>query len=243
MGIGDWDYRVPVYAKQMNDKVTIWFTDLEGNRVSFYRASGADVTESGFEYSVATYIDNKWDSGTEKTRELVRAMKYYGLYAQKEFKYEVALADEILSTLEPIREVDISLLEMYAAEKEGEAPEGLSLGSYSLTLTDDVRINYKLKVGSDIDFSEYSIRLDGVTVEAEKSGSDWYVYKRNIVAKDLDTMHELVISDGSKTMTYRYGILTYCYNKLNSDSTSESIKNLCKAIYWYSVAADKYWGN
>ena len=236
-------YRVSVYAKQMNDKVTIWFTDLEGNRVSFYRGSGVDVTESGYEYSVATYINNMWNSSKEKTRNLVRAMKYYGLYAQKEFDYEVALADELLAELEPMQDVEASELEMYAKQYEGEAPEGLSLAGYSMTLTDDVRINYRLDVGEGVNPKTYEIRVDGVKVTAKKSGSNWYVYKKNIVAKDLDTMHELSISDGTKTIVYRYGVLTYCYNKISSDDTRESLKNLCKAIYWYSKAADAYWGN
>ena len=236
-------YRVPVYAKQMNDKVTIWFTDLEGNKVSFYRASGTDVTESGFEYSVATYINNKWDSSTTKTRNLVRAMKYYGLYAQKAFTYEVSLADEILSTLEPMSDVDISLLEPYVYVKEGTAPAGLKVASFSLTLEEDIRINYKLDVGEGVNPEDYDIRLDGKKVKAEKSGSEWYVYKANIAAKDLDTMHELSISDGTNTMVYRYGVLTYCYNKLSNSNTDANTKNLCKSIYWYSKAADAYWGN
>ena len=236
-------YRVPVYAKQMNDKVTIWFTDLEGNKVSFYRASGTDVTESGFEYSVATYINNKWDSSTTKTRNLVRAMKYYGLYAQKVFTYEVSLADEILSTLDPMSDVDISLLEPYAYVKEGTAPAGLKVASFSLTLEEDIRINYKLDVGEGVNPEDYDIRLDGNKVKAEKSGSEWYVYKANIAAKDLDTMHELSISDGTNTMVYRYGVLTYCYNKLSNSNTDANTKNLCKSIYWYSKAADAYWGN
>ena len=236
-------YRVPVYAKQMNDKVTIWFTDLEGNKVSFYRASGTDVTESGFEYSVATYINNKWDSSTTKTRNLVRAMKYYGLYAQKVFTYEVSLADEILSTLDPMSDVDISLLEPYAYVKEGTAPAGLKVASFSLTLEEDIRINYKLDVGEGVNPEDYDIRLDGKKVKAEKSGSEWYVYKANIAAKDLDTMHELSISDGTNTMVYRYGVLTYCYNKLSNSNTDTKTKNLCKSIYWYSKAADAYWGS
>ncbi|MBR3351013.1 MAG: hypothetical protein IKG35_02715, partial [Erysipelotrichaceae bacterium] len=71
----------------------------------------------------------------------------------------------------------------------------------------------------------------------------WYVYKANIAAKDLDTMRELSISDGTNTMVYRYGVLTYCYNKLSNSNTDAKTKNLCKSIYWYSKAADAYWGN
>ena len=236
-------YRVPVYAKQMNDKVNIWFTDKEGNRVSFYTGSGVDVTETGYEYSVAKYIDNKWNDDDEKLRELVRAMKYYGLYAMKNFKYEVELADSILAELEPMSDVEISLLEEYAYNKEGAAPAGLSAASFSLTLEEDIRINYKLNVGEGVNFKNYSIKLDGKkATPVQNDSGDWYVYKANIKAKDMDTMHELTISKGEESIVYRYGVLSYCYSKLSNSSTSEKLKNLCKAIYWYSKAADAYWG-
>ena len=167
-------YRIPVYAKQMSDKVTIWFTDKEGNRVSFKTGSGIDVTESGYEYSVEKYISNKWEGSNVKLRGLVRAMKYYGLYAQKYFGYETSIAEEKLNTLEPMEEVSASMLESYVYVKEGEAPEGLKVGSFSLTLEEDIRINYKLSVGEGVEFSDYSIKLDGKNVSPVKgTNGNW----------------------------------------------------------------------
>ena len=234
-------YRVPVYAKQMNDNVTIWFTNKDGNKVKFKTGSGKDVTESGYSYSVAQYISNKWGGDNVELSQLVRSMRYYGIYAQLYFNYETDLAEAILAGTGPMNDVDISLLEPYVYVKAGTAPTGLSVASFSLTLEDDVRINYKLNVADGIKFSDYTIKLDGNNVTPVKASDGyWYIYKSNIAAKDLDTMHELVISDGNKTISYKYGALTYCYNMISKSGTADTLKNLCKAIYWYNVAADNY---
>lgn len=246
-GETEYYYKVPVYAKQMNDKVTIWFTDLEGNRVSFYKASGADVTESGFEYSVATYIDNKWDSENEKTRELVRAMKRYGAYAQLAFNYEINKANEIISSIGEVEEVDPSVLADHAYIVKGTAPEGISVAAFSLTLEDDIAINYRLNVSDENVLNECTFKINGKKVIPVLKDGQWYVRMTNITAKDMDNQYELSINRTGYTeeVIYKYGLMTYCYNKISSDATTPketATKNLCKAIYWYSEAANQYFG-
>ena len=53
-------------------------------------------------------------------------------------------------------------------------------------------------------------------------------------------MYEFSLTAGENTASLSFGAFSYCHMALSSVSASENLKNLCKALYAYNLAADAY---
>lgn len=230
-------YKVPVSAKEMRELIRIEFEDNYGNKLPLYK--GINEAPDGITYSVTDYIESMQDSDNTKLKEMLSAMQLYGEWCQKEFKYK---ADEVNPA--EVEGVELSDLEGYQRVVTGTYPSGIKIKATSLLLESETTVQFKLQV-LEGEIGDFTVKIDGEEIEPEEETKTglWLAKKRNIVAKNLDEMVTIEISkDGEDNVyTAKYGPMTYAYNKLQGDS-SNSLKNLCKAMYKYNEKAKIYFG-
>ncbi len=225
-------FDVFVNAKQMNDKIVLKFKDAAGNTIQVSNSDGEIVQPI---YSVDTYFKHMMSTDNQKLKKLIEAMRVYGDCAQVNFNYRVGEA-----TSTNIPEVDTTKLKQ--ATQEGEDLPGLEIESCTLVLESETTVRYVLNVtGDNSVIDRYTYELDGRTVTPKYVDNEWRIEATNIYAQDLDEVHRLKVSkDEDHKVTYIYGPESYWYNKLTDSNSTESLQNLCKAMYWYNQAANAY---
>ena len=67
----------------------------------------------------------------------------------------------------------------------------------------------------------------------------YYVEISNISAKNLDTMYDFTISNGTESVEAHHGPMGYAYWALSS-STNESLKYAMMGLYRYNCSANDY---
>ena len=87
--------------------------------------------------------------------------------------------------------------------------------------------------------------IDGSDLEVV-SGKYYTLRYSGIAAKDLRTVVTVTIYDkttgNAVSQSISYSAETYCYEKLNSTSTTEVTKAMCTAVMCYIDAAAAYFG-
>ena len=232
-------FRTSAAAKEMRDIITVKVQDKNGNR-KYLEYHGNDVS-TGHHYSIADYFEAARANSTDTDLlKLIDAMDSYGKYAQIQFNYNL---DSFTGT-DPLEDIDMTVLANYAPKTDKEL-DGLSYKSGSLQLESDtgIRVNYTLGTGHNI--SEYTFKTDGNKTSATlKSGNKYYVAIRDIAAKKMKQSYAFTAQDQSgNVMTTEYSPLSYVYSVLSNASAPESLKNVCKAIYWYGETAEQYFSS
>ena len=72
-------------------------------------------------------------------------------------------------------------------------------------------------------------------------GNNGYLLVENIAAPNLDISHTFTVTDGADTYTVTASALSYAYTSVKSGT--EARRDLGKALYLYSQAADAMFGN
>ena len=225
-------------AKEMADPVILTFYD---------GTTGESLCTDT--YSVSEYAAEQIAAGNNVS-DLVTAMLNYGTCAQTYFDYQTGNpANEVISTSgsAATADVDASILSAYARVKSGTLPEGISAYGQSLVLNDGVSVKFYYQLSDGADISDYTATLvsggSSTVLQWQESGdsSCYYVSVEDVNAADLDTMYEVDITNGTTTGSVQYGAMTYVYNTLTAtEGCSDSLKNLCCALYYYSQAAELY---
>ena len=227
---------VDIFAKQMRDAITVTVLDKDGNP-KYLEYKGTDVTD-GFTFHVADYVKLAEDNSDDALLiDLVHKMNWYGLYAQKQFNYKPVEFEEPAE----ITNFNDAVLNDYAVQNTGTA-EGIEYTSGSLQLDSDtgVRVYYTL-TGTDA-ISDYTFKVDGTEVQpALRGGKKYYVTVNGMAAKDLNTVHTITVTDKTgNTLTTEYSGLTYTYSVVSNANAPKTLKDLCRSIYLYWDAANKY---
>ncbi len=172
----------------------------------------------------ADYILDAHNGFDSKTVALVKAMLGYGDYAKAYFN------DQELAATSEIEAVTAKALADYAIATSGTLPAGIKYYGSTLILESETTIRHYFKVAEGTDISAYNMTA--------KDGSDgfYYVQISNITADALGTAQITTIGDFSIS----YSALSYAYAALNSDSASDSLQNLVKALTLYEKAATAY---
>ncbi len=231
---GTYKFTYRMNAKEMHDKVTFAVYDGSGNPVELYSKSGKQIEGSAFEYSLAEYFDklSSISSIDEKLANLAKATLDYGSYAQHAFKYNVGAAncDTDLSG------ITAETLASHKMTKTGDIPKGLKFSGMTLILETETTLCLYFRAD---DISKYSFTLDGAAVSAEQTKEGFYCIKvADIAAKDLDTLHKLVINS---SCTITFDAFSYAYSVVNAGQ-NEAVCNAVRALYMYNEAANKYFG-
>ncbi|MBE6862417.1 MAG: hypothetical protein E7497_05915 [Ruminococcus sp.] len=176
----------------------------------------SDGTEGAvYEYTVKEYADYILDEANnfdEATRNLASSMLSYGDYAEAYFN-----GTEL------------------AATEEMDAITADTFAEYACSVTDENSIYYgsSLLLKSDTIIRHYF--TEEVAGSTQK-GDLWYIDTESISADKLGT----AITTELDGISISYSPLSYAYKALSSETTSDSLKNLAKAMYIYYQAADAY---
>lgn len=218
-----------VAAKEMSDTITAQI--FRGNKAI------SDV----FECSVQEYADIIIaDESTygENAAALAKAMLNYGAYAQIYFNYNAEkLANINLGVADKdVSSVNAETLKNYA-KTEAQSNDIGTLAGSNLVLESETTLKFYFTLNKDI--SALTFKVGNKEVKAVANGNYYYVAVENIAAHNLNAEHEVVVTDGSKTLSATYNVMTYCYNVL-SRNRDENLQNLVRALYLYNASANTY---
>jgi len=208
-------YTIHVAAAQMNDEIAV---SVNGNvQEKTYTVRGyADIILKG------TY--------GEATKDLVKNMLVYGGAAQSFFEYN----DSKLAS---------DGIEVTAAVPTGDG---------EITLSDDLKgfafygatLMHQNKIAVRIYFSGSTEGLtftaNGATVNAEAKGDLHYVEVSGINPQELGNDVEIVVTNGTDSLSVSYSPLDYIVRMYNKEDSSDATKTLVQALYGYYLAAVAY---
>ncbi|MBQ7897645.1 MAG: metallophosphoesterase [Clostridia bacterium] len=243
------------YASYEADGRTAYFTvyvspkDYENVYVKFdwiyaYTDSSTFVSLApSTEFSVSSYIDSfnkQVEAGNEEciaANGLVKALEAYCKNADNFFDTADAL-DEVAADTSAIQNITNPAKTTTYTEN---AP--IEHHSTSLILEDTVSIRHYFKVNDETVLEGLTSDASGFSVEniitAESSNKYLFVDIPDIDAGNLDTRYTVTLTDSDgNEISVTYSVLNYV--KLTYNSTDAKLKNLARAIYNYSVEAEKY---
>ena len=224
-----WKYTNSIIAKVIK----------EGKNVPVKTASGKECTE-GFEYSLQTYAKRLSVNGSTKTmRDLANALKDYGTAAQIYFKrgdYSSLVVDAGVT--------NVSLEKMGPpTAASGTKPAGVGTVTVNVDFDSDnsLMVYYTLAAGKTK--KDYVFKLDGTIVNNPAVTEDNRIklIVPCIDSNKLDVVHVFEVTDGTNSFTITSSPLMYA-RRMAERGSSDSMKNLAKALYLYSVAAKAYFG-
>ncbi len=207
-------------------------------------ANGATIEYAYSVKAYAEYIISKPEDYTNEEIALAKALLNYGAYAQVMFDYKTdSLANSALDEADKSLE-GVSIDGKYAKSVSPTAINGVAyLGTTTVWESNTVIRHYFAITGENITFKLCT--ADGTFIKDLEAVDGAYgkcVEIDGIVAKDMSTKYNLVISNGTETQTIEYSVYSYFYDILNSTGTqfNEGEKNAIKAAYLYAEAASEY---
>lgn len=225
-GITYYIFKCRVAAKEMSSeiKAQIIDGDKQGVLYTYSVKEYADyLIENAYENDGVTVKDQMFAEAVP----LARAMLRYGEYATAYFS-----GDDSLEDIE-----GVTIDEKYAQYTSDLPAEGVTLEGSTLSLKSETTLSLYFKSDETL-----SLTCDGKTVETVPNGAYQVARIRGIPAKELQDNFTLTVKAGEATYTVTYSPMNYCYDALNGE-TSNTLKNVVKALYLYSEAAKEYFNN
>lgn len=208
-------------------------------------------------YSVKAYCDtilgDTTDTYSAPLKNLVQFMLIYGAKAQAEFNYKTNdLADADLGTY-PLDAVDIATLGSYGSDADL-SQFGLDFTSSCLVLQS--KTSHKLFfTATDASVrNDLTITCGSQTLEPVATNDGFYVVIQNMAAKNVLKNYTVTFTHKDGTfakLTVNAGAYiklvlddTYTNAQLNlTEDQRNTLKNTVTALYWYSKAAEAYFGS
>ena len=101
--------------------------------------------------------------------------------------------------------------------------------------------SFRMYFNSD-DVGALTIKFGDMVLQPVEKDSMYYVELADIAAKDLDTMYDITISNGTQTVAAYHGPLGYGQWAVTS-SPNQNLQYLMMALYHYNQSADVYFGH
>jgi len=199
-----------------------------------------------YSYSVRTYAETmlKAPEGTypEKAVALVKAMLYYGGYAQLHFGYNtdnLAFNSEMLTPEES--GVDDVTLENLTEFRH----------SYTKKLTGVTYVGSRLVLEAETNFQPYfsisedaldkvTFRYNDQVLTPVQDGQYYRISIDDIAAKDLDEEHIVTVSDGVNEVQMAFVPLVYAKDVHKHMASDTGLVQVVNALYLYNRAANAY---
>ena len=244
-------FKCNVAAKQMTSEISAQLKDKNGEGIVY--------TYSVREY--AKYILDHTDvQEYADAAPLVKALVTYGSMAQVYFGVNVNdLANNIMEEWE--REVLIEALEYFTIDDDAgyyEGPvrldNGFEFSGASLVLKSKTVLKLYFDIPEGLNGTLGVVSTDNkpvsYDVQASKDGRHVVLRIKDIKPADIFNRNYLIscvltsASDGAKVDTFYtyYSPANYAYNVLNDRDSDDTIKNLVRALIYYSDEADHYAG-
>ena len=227
-------FSCPVNAAQMSDTIET-------------RIVIDNKTEEEYSYSVKEYATELLSKSNEypaETIKLVKALLNYGTAAQNFFKYNTGKpANAILSDTDKI--VAAADFAAYKAviktDSANSQSNGLTYYGSSLICKSEMTVRHYFMVNEGCDINNYKfsyVKADGneVSLTPKKASDGVYCVDINgIMARNLNSNYACKVTGKNKTCIFEldYGPFSYSQKVINSGNSSEELKNLVNALYWY----------
>ena len=227
-------FSCPVNAAQMSDTIET-------------RIVIDNKTEEEYLYSVKEYATELLSKSNEyptETVKLVKALLNYGTAAQTFFKYNTGKpANAILSDTD--KAVAAADFEEYKAVIKTDSANGQSNGltyyGSSLICKSEMTVRHYFMVNEGCDINNYKfsyVNADGneVSLTPKKASDGVYCVDINgIMARNLNSNYACKVTGKNKACIFEldYGPFSYSQKVINSGNSSDELKNLVNALYWY----------
>ena len=235
-------FAVTTVAKEMGVEFTMKVKQVSTDEyVDFYNSDRTLVNGgTGLAYSITDYLDDKIANSTDGNMvQLAKDMKAYGIYAKHYFDVRDQGVVEDLPQFASFESVTADDLSAYAYTAPGNISHFTYKGS---TLVLESETAFRLYFESDDpDALTITTTVDGIdkTLTPKSVNGMYYVEVPNIVAKRLDDMYDITISNGTESATAHHGPFGYAYWALSS-SSNENLRYLMMALYHYNQSAKVY---
>ena len=227
-------FSCPVNAAQMSDTIET-------------RIVIDNKTEEEYSYSVKEYATELLSKSNEypaETIKLVKALLNYGTAAQNFFKYNTDKpANAGLSDTD--KAVAAADFEEYKAVIKTDSANGQSNGltyyGSSLICKSEMTVRHYFMVNEGCDINNYKfsyVNADGneVSLTPKKASDGGYCVDINgIMARNLNSNYACKVTGKNKACIFEldYGPFSYSQKVINSGNSSDELKNLVNALYWY----------
>ena len=232
-----------VYAKQLEDILTLKLEDSEGAPMPFFNSTGAkNYTDVGYQQTLLKYL-NDMITRPELSSEwsaLGQAAKDYCYAAKHHFNYGAADTYVLSDAVDAVTVAD---LEPYAAvfdPVEVSMPDGVKMDSITVMFQADnaFRLYLRFTTGQP---GDYTYTVDSTSGGAEmlrqNEEGDYFLTFEKVYSNKLGITHTIKIADETKTQVIKVSVLTYALRVQSDASQPDSMKTLGKALYLYNRAA------
>ena len=227
-------FSCPVNAAQMSDTIET-------------RIVIDNKTEEEYSYSVkeyATELLSKSNEYPEETIKLVKALLNYGTAAQTFFKYNTGKpANAGLSdTDKAVANADFAAYKaVIKTDSANSQSNGLTYYGSSLICKSEMTVRHYFMVNEGCDINNYKfsyVNADGneVSLTPKKASDGVYCVDINgIMARNLNSNYACKVTGKNKACIFEldYGPFSYSQKVIDSGNSSDELKNLVNALYWY----------
>ena len=221
------EFAVTVSARQMTDNIEIKVMQND-------QQIGVALN-----YTVRKNAEKLMEIGTKAEADFARAMLFHGAAMQQYKGYHtdrLATADlDMKAQEEAAAAVTAESLAQYKASVAGEKLDGLSLYGMNLSLKDETTLRYFFTVDEANQADKYTFTANGKTWDAYEKDGYLCVDIPNFAASRLDTMVDMVVSDGANQMTIHYGPLSYAESAVRNHS---AVEDVARSLVVYNAAAN-----
>ena len=227
-------FSCPVNAAQMSDTIET-------------RIVIDNKTEEEYSYSVKEYATELLSKSNEypaETIKLVKALLNYGTAVQNFFKYnsDKPANDGLSDTDKAVAAADF---EEYKAviktDSENGQSNGLTYYGSSLICKSEMTVRHYFMVNEGCDINNYKfsyVNADGneVSLTPKKASDGVYCVDINgIMARNLNSIFACKVTGKNKACIFEldYGPFSYSQKVIDSGNSSDELKNLVNALYWY----------
>ena len=234
-------FEMPLRLRQMTDDVTFHMVvdDEAGRSLTRTVRTYADQILGGF--------------FPEEQKNITRAMLNCGAYVQDYFGYNTdrpANAGIFAAGTNPVSDwEDPDMSSFGYSLHQADSSQAFRFIETTLELKEDISLicYYTMEYDWGDLFSDYFFTLKNSDKELEmgydRDKGMYYVKVSHIMPYELDQVFELEVEKGllwfnpQSVATLKYSPLSYCREMLQSPDSSDSIRNLCKSLYYYWQAA------
>ena len=227
-------FSCPVNAAQMSDTIET-------------RIVIDNKTEEEYSYSVKEYATELLSKSNEypaETIKLVKALLNYGTAAQNFFKYNTDKpANAGLSdTDKAVAAADFAAYKaVIKTDSANSQSNGLTYYGSSLICKSEMTVRHYFMVNEGCDINNYKFSYvnaydNEVSLTPKKASDGVYCVDINgIMARNLNSNYACKVTGKNKACIFEldYGPFSYSQKVINSGNSSDELKNLVNALYWY----------